>query len=265
MTSGLVKPSDRRKSHAAVRPTMVLVASDNPVSRLGLRGLLANREHVSWKAAASRPNEALRAAAAVRPDVVIVDFRLPSPVWLALISELARVSNVLVLTHVAEPRIVSSAVNAGATSYLVHGEDEADDLIAAITRTGHGRAYLSATVATKQREPVAGGLSEREAEVMEHVALGESNAAIAKALFLSEKTVKNHLYNVFIKLRARNRTEAVALWHRHLESTLSRPLPTQGQGSGEKATRLGQVLNPPTNTAYTHPERSVPRPHLRLA
>jgi DNA-binding NarL/FixJ family response regulator len=138
---------------------------------------------------------------------------------------------VLVLTSDEDPRLIAGMLQQGARGFLVHGEFEPRDLLRAVHEVVNGRGWLSpiaasvaASMARRQpprhaapprhTAPPRGDLTEREAEVLTLLCQGLSNAAIAQELWLTEKTVKNHLNHVFAKLGVRSRTEAVVRWTR---------------------------------------------------
>jgi DNA-binding NarL/FixJ family response regulator len=136
---------------------------------------------------------------------------------------IARTTQVLMLTYSDEPEIVTAAIRAGASGYLVHGTFDPDTLGDAI-RTVHGGGSLLSASATpsvfaalRSAPTHAGtgdgfGLTDREREIMELVARGRSNSDIAGQLYLSPKTVKNHINHIYAKLQVTSRVEAVATW-----------------------------------------------------
>lgn len=226
------------------RVLRVVLADDNPVVRLGLASLLESTGEVLVAAEASNGREAVEAVLRERPDVALLDIRMPLVDGVTATAALAGTCPVLVLTHSEEPEIIRGAVEAGACGYLVHGAFSAEELLRAVRGTAAGESHLSPVAATAMLEamrsalaaparPVAHpddvhargtdgseglhrtarfGLSDREAEVMEQIVRGLSNADIASALFLSEKTVKNHVNRIFAKLHASSRAAAIAAW-----------------------------------------------------
>jgi DNA-binding NarL/FixJ family response regulator len=193
--------------------TSVVVISDNLVTRLGLHGLIGQFEHVSWRDGAANAAQGRFAVQRLRPNVALVDLRLPVSEWLTVVSELARTSGVLAISRSTEAWFVASALRAGATSYLLPSELTAEHLERTIIDTGAGKSWLSPLISSTRRDaPDISALSRREVEVLNQVARGRSNAEIARALFLSEGTVKNHLHRIFPKLGVRNRAEAIVIW-----------------------------------------------------
>jgi DNA-binding NarL/FixJ family response regulator len=224
-------------------PLRVLVADDNPVVRAGLAALLGGHPDIEVVAEAADGDEALRAAARLGPDVVLLDVRMPGTDGLTALPELARLAPVMMLTYSREPEVVAEALRRGAVGYLVHGEFTAAELFAAVRDTSRAKAavpdsvgvsyepnenssHLQSVVAqsSKARPGFAArfhrrvpnrlnfGLSSREVEVMDLIASGMSNQQIAAACFISEKTVKNHINRIFAKLHSSSRSEAIAHW-----------------------------------------------------
>lgn len=126
----------------------VVVADDNPVVRAGLRVLLGGRPDVEVVAEAADGAEAVAAAAEHRPDVVLLDVRMPGTDGLTALPRLVPVAPVLMLTYSREPETVHEALRLGAAGYLVHGEFTAGQLVAAVQDIGAGHAHFTATAAT---------------------------------------------------------------------------------------------------------------------
>jgi len=202
----------------------VLVADDNAVIRMGVVSLLETADDIEIVGEASTGQEAIDLAARVHPDVVLLDVRMPVLDGVAAVATVSRRSKVLMLTYSEDADVVSDALRAGATGYLIHGRFEPADLLRAVRATYTGQAVLSPTAATVlvdalrqgPRTPlpdrVASGLSDRERGVMDLIARGLSNRAIADELYLSEKTVKNHVNRIYAKLGVTSRGEAIASW-----------------------------------------------------
>jgi DNA-binding NarL/FixJ family response regulator len=207
-------------------PTMidVLVVDDNPIMRAALHGILAADERLRVVGEAANGREALALARQLRPAITLLDHRMPIADGLSVVTELGQHSAVLVLTSTDDPQIIAGMLRSGARGYLVHGEFEPHDLVRAVHEVVGGRGWLSpiaaSVAASMAREPLTrerarrtdAGLTERELEVVGLLCQGLSNAAIAQQLWLTEKTVKNHLNHIFTKLGVRSRTEAVVRW-----------------------------------------------------
>jgi len=194
----------------------LLVVDDHPVVRDGLSGMFAPDPGFEVVGEAADGAEAVRLAAALRPDVILMDLRMPGTDGVTAIGELTRrgvPSRVLVLTTYDSDSYVVPAIEAGATGYLLKDAPR-DELLRAVRAAARGEAVLSPAVAgrlmNRVRAPEAGPLSRREVEVLALVAAGRTNREAAAALFISEATVKTHLLNLYAKLGVNDRAAAVA-------------------------------------------------------
>ncbi|GAA3268898.1 response regulator transcription factor [Dactylosporangium vinaceum] len=212
----------------------VLVVDDNPIVRAAIRAYLAAAEDIRVVGEAPDGRTALTAARRLRPTVTLLDHRMPIADGLSIIGELAGHTSVLVLTSDADEALIAAMLRGGARGYLVHGEFDPPELLRAVHAVAAGQGWLSPVVAavtiSTMREQAARdeaelgradrlrelreqfGLTQREREVLDLLCAGHSNAAIARRLLLTEKTVKNHLHHIFTKLGATNRTEAAMRW-----------------------------------------------------
>ncbi|HUG86571.1 MAG TPA: response regulator transcription factor [Euzebya sp.] len=203
----------------------VLVVDDNPVIRGGLSGLVDLREDMTVVGEAGTGKDALAKVRSTRPHVVLMDVRMPVMDGIEATAHIGQDAKVLVLTYAEDTEIVAKAIQAGAQGYLVHGRFTADELAEAITRVHLGGTHISPTVApalfdlVRNQSAMANvspaqhtGLTEREIDVMNLISRGCSNADIAQQLFVSEKTVKNHINRAYTKLGVANRGEAIAMW-----------------------------------------------------
>ena len=197
-------------------PIRLLIADDHPVVRDGLSSMFARDPEFEVLGEAADGAEAVRLARDLRPDVILMDLRMPGVDGLTAITELARQgipTRVLVLTTYDTDSHVLPAIEAGATGYLLKDAPRAE-LLRAVRAAAHGEAVLSPSVAARLmsrfRAPGAGPLSQRELEVLELVASGATNREAAARLFITEATVKTHLLNIYAKLGVGDRAAAVA-------------------------------------------------------
>jgi DNA-binding NarL/FixJ family response regulator len=209
---------------AAPPPVRVLLVDDQALFREALATLLGVRPEIEVVGEAGDGEAALRQAATLRPDVVLMDLHMPVLDGIAATRRL-RVEQpevrVLALTTFDDDEDVFAALRAGAVGYLL--KDVASDrLVEALLAAARGQSVLQPSVAARvvarfaqlpddaprRPQPLVVPLSERELEVLRLLADGGSNREIAAALFLAEGTVKNHVTNVLAKLGARDRTQA---------------------------------------------------------
>jgi DNA-binding NarL/FixJ family response regulator len=202
----------------------VLLADDNPVIRHGLAALLQTCEGVVVVGQASNGREAIQLAERLEPDVVLLDVRMPVMDGVEAAGPLSRRARVMMLTYSEEEELVCGAIRAGASGYLVHGRFQPEDLERALHDLVGGGTVLSPSVAgivfealrrapgriDEEEGPLS--LTEREREVMHLLTQGRSNGDIAERLFVTEKTVKNHINHIYAKLGVSSRAEATATW-----------------------------------------------------
>jgi DNA-binding NarL/FixJ family response regulator len=200
-----------------------LIVGADVIARLGLRTLLQVSGRVTIVGEAERALDALAHAGRRGLDVVLLHARTSGAELLAELRELAGRAPVLVLADDESASAVERALRVGATGYLVNGHYSPDELVTAVLATADGQPKLSPAVVRvlvhrlrsvrgHHAEPRAARLSRREAEIVDHLVRGRTNAEIARSLGISEKTVKNHVNHVYAKLHTRNRAETVALW-----------------------------------------------------
>ncbi|MES9543058.1 MULTISPECIES: response regulator transcription factor [unclassified Actinomadura] len=204
----------------------VLVVDDNPVVRAGLSTILESGG-VEVVGEAVDGAHAVEQARSLRPDLVLLDVRMPGVDGVVAAGPLSAIAKVLMLSYDTDADVIGQAIRNGASGYLVHGAFEADELLAAVHDTVTGRSSpLSPPASRAVVEALRGGaaparppaprddlgLSPREAEVMDLIARGCSNGEIARALVVSEYTVKNHVNRIFAKLHVRTRGAAIARW-----------------------------------------------------
>ena len=196
-------------------PIRILIADDHPVVRGGLQGMLAGEADFEVIAEAATGMQAVDLALRLRPNVVLMDLRMPELSGVQAISEIKlqwSEANILVLTTYDSDADILAAVEAGATGYLLKDAPR-EDLFRAIRAAALGQSVLAPTVAARlmgrMQTPAAESLSAREVEVLDLVARGSSNRAIGRQLNISEATVKYHLIHIFGKLGVDDRTAAV--------------------------------------------------------
>ena len=211
----------------AQQPISVLIVDDHPVVRQGLRVLLEVQDGIEVAGEAGDGASALALAAERAPDVILLDLKLPGMDGLAVLGELnARrgQSRVLVLTSVTDHTSAAAAVRAGATGVLYKDVDP-DALVRAIRAVHDGHLLLApeaaGTLLHSASAPARGldALTSREREVLAELTHGRSNREIARALQVSEKTVKAHVSSVLAKLGVQDRTQAALLAVRHEQGT----------------------------------------------
>jgi len=199
----------------------LLVCDDHPVIRTGLAALLAGTD-IEIVAEASNGKEVVRQAEKVQPDVVLLDIRMPDGDGLAVLDELKAASpesRVVMLSTYDNPTYIARAVALGASDYVLKGSSR-EDIIATITAASQGESpsrggelrRIAGTM--KTRQAIADDdvpLTQRETQVLRHVALGLSNKEIGRSLEISVETVKEHVQNILRKVAVSDRTQA-AVW-----------------------------------------------------
>jgi DNA-binding NarL/FixJ family response regulator len=200
----------------------VLVADDNTVVRAVLRDMLHPGTGIRLAGEAADGQQALDAARRLKPDVTLLDHRMPLRDGLSVVVAISEFSKVLMLTRISDDALVLEAVRAGALGFLVHGQFSPAELVQAIHAVAGGEAHLSPSAAralmTAVRERPAGpvadphGLSPRERQIMDLMVAGEPNSGISARLGIAEKTVRNQVSQIYRKLNVRNRAQAVVFW-----------------------------------------------------
>jgi DNA-binding NarL/FixJ family response regulator len=193
----------------------VLLVDDHPVIRAGIRAMLYDAPELTIVGEAASGSAALTAARDLTPDVILMDLRLPDgdgvSATAAIRAELPGIRVVILTTYETDGDILR-AVEAGAVGYLLKDTSPAD-LAQAVRAAARGETVLSPSIAAKLldrvRQPRPETLSRREAEVLQLVAQGLTNADIGRALFITEATVKTYVVRIFAKLDVSDRTAAV--------------------------------------------------------
>jgi DNA-binding NarL/FixJ family response regulator len=194
----------------------VMIVDDHPVVRDGLSGIFAAEDGFEVVGEAADGAEAVRRAKALKPDVILMDLRMPELDGVGAIRQLTQAGSparILVLTTYDSDIDVLPAIEAGATGYLLKDAPR-QELLRGVRAAAAGESVLSPAVATRLlaqvRAPTEEALSDRELEVLALVARGIANQEIAAQLFISEATVKTHLRHIYGKLDAADRAAAVA-------------------------------------------------------
>jgi DNA-binding NarL/FixJ family response regulator len=215
----------------------VLIVDDDDLMRAGLKSVLASDESVQVVGEIGDGRAAVQSTREYRPDVVLMDIRMPGLDGIAATREVLAASpdvKVVMLTTFEEDDYIFGALNAGASGFLLK-RTRPEELIAAIHTIAAGDSLLSPSVTRRVIDRMAGepplevssnrrldALTPREREVLELVARGLSNGEIATALFVEESTVKSHIKRILMKLGLRDRVQAVIFAY---ESGVTRPGP----------------------------------------
>ncbi|GAA1213930.1 response regulator transcription factor [Rhodoglobus aureus] len=193
----------------------VIVADDHPIVRSGIVGLLSSADDIDVVGEAGNGAEAVVLATQLSPDVVLMDLRMPGLGGAEATAQLVAARpdvRVLILTTYESDENILAAIEAGASGYLLKAAPQ-EEILAGLRSVARGEVALAPSIAAllvnRMREPARIALSDRETQVLALVADGNSNRAIAAALFVSEATVKTHLIHVFEKLEVKDRTRAV--------------------------------------------------------
>ncbi len=202
-------------------PLRVLIADDHPLFREGLRLVLQSASGLDLVGEAATGDKAVAAATALLPDVIVMDVHMPGldgiEATRRIVSALPHTA-VVVLSMAEDDQSVMAALKAGARGYLLKESSRAD-IVGAIEAVARNQAVFGPTVAQRVVQQLASGrtggeiafphLTEREREVLDLIARGMNNQAIASRLFVSGKTVRNHVSNILTKINVTDRAEAI--------------------------------------------------------
>jgi DNA-binding NarL/FixJ family response regulator len=218
----LSSTTDDLPGEKALDEVRVVVVDDHDLFRTGLKSLL-EEQGVNVVGEAPNGQTAIRLASELAPDVVVMDLNMPGLTGVETtrkLSGVAPLTRVVVLTISADDEDVMDAVMAGACGYLLK-DSSIQDLIVGIRAAAAGESLISPQIAAKvlrrlrsqssnedAAETIRAELSDREIEVLKLIANGKDNAQIARELFISPKTVKNHISNILMKLQIDNRIQA---------------------------------------------------------
>jgi DNA-binding NarL/FixJ family response regulator len=202
--------------------TRILLVDDHEVVREGLRALLARREGFDVVGQAGTVAESISEAQRLRPDVIVMDVRLPDGSGIEACREIREAlpqTKVIILTSYADDEAVFAAILAGASGYVLK-QTRGSALADAISAVARGESLLDPAVTQRVLERVRAGkakandpldaLNQQERKILELIAEGKTNKEIAAEVFLSDKTVKNYVSNILTKLNLRRRSEAAA-------------------------------------------------------
>jgi DNA-binding NarL/FixJ family response regulator len=215
------------------RNTRVLVADDHAVFRYGMRAMLANARGFEVVGEAATGEEAVERAAEARPDIVLMDIQMPGMNGIEATRRIVQANpgvGVVVVTMFGDNDSVFSAMRAGARGYVLKGAD-AEEVMKVLRAVADGEAHFGPEIARRLMsffsapKPAPPSkefpeLTAREVEILDLIARGMSNREIASRLYLSPKTVRNHVSNVFLKLQVAGRAQAIV---RAREAGLGRP------------------------------------------
>jgi len=201
----------------------ILLVDDHEVVRLGLKSLLDRHPQFEVVGEAASAREAMEQVSALKPDVVLMDIRLPGTSGIEACEEIVNKypgTRVIMLTSYAEDEMLFSAIRAGASGYILK-QIGSSDLIKALESVSRGEALLDPAVTQRVFQEVRRAVKEEEASAFAHlsqqekhvlllVSEGKTNREIAKSLFLGEGTVRNYVSSILSKLGVNNRAEAAA-------------------------------------------------------
>jgi DNA-binding NarL/FixJ family response regulator len=206
----------------------ILLVDDHEVVRLGIKALLNRETQFEVVAEASTADEAVRKSAEYKPDVVVMDIRLPGKSGIEATREIMQAqpeTKIIILTTFADDELLFEAISAGASGYVLKQIDSRE-LVTALERIGRGESLLDPAVtqqvfkrmraeSRKAENEAFASLSEQELKVLRLVAQGKRNKEIAEQVFLSEKTVRNYVSAILSKLALSTRAEAAAYAVKH--------------------------------------------------
>jgi len=206
----------------SAEPTRVVVADDHALFRYGLKAMLANAEDFEVVSEAATGEEVVEKVAQTRPDIVLMDIQMPGISGIEATRRVLEKDSsigVVVVTMFEDDDSVFSAMRAGARGYVLKGAD-AQEVLKVLGAVAEGEAHFGPEIAKRLMgffsapKPAAPSeafpeLTAREAEVLDLIAQGWNNTEIARRLYLSQKTIRNHVSNIFLKLQVADRAQAI--------------------------------------------------------
>ncbi len=206
----------------SAEPTRVVVADDHALFRYGIKAMLANAEGFEVVGEAASGEEVVEKVAQTRPDIILMDIQMPGINGIEATRRVLESNpsiGVVVVTMFEDEDSVFAAMRAGARGYVLKGAD-AEEVLKVVGAVAEGDAHFGPEIARKligffsAPKPIAPSeafpeLTAREAEILDLIAQGCSNAEIARRLYLSQKTVRNHVSHVFLKLQVADRAQAI--------------------------------------------------------
>lgn len=198
----------------------VLLVDDSEVVRLGLRSLLGMYSFMEVVGEAASGKDAVNLAVSHRPEVVLMDIRMPDQSGIEACKEILTIipdTSVIMLTSYDDDEAIYDSIMAGASGYVLK-EISSPDLINAIKQVANGKSLLDPSITTKLLKRIRNSeearkiseLTEQEKQVLAHITKGKTNREIAASMVLSEKTVRNYVTQLLAKLELNNRAEAAA-------------------------------------------------------
>ena len=202
--------------------TRVLVADDHALFRYGLKAMLTNAEGFDVVDEAATGEEVVKKVAQAQPDIIIMDIQMPGMNGIEATRRVLESNpsiGIVVLTMFEDDDSVFAAMRAGARGYVLKGAD-AEEVLKVVSAVAEGEAHFGPEIARRLMgffsapKPAAPSeafpeLTAREAEVLDLIAQGRNNAEIARRLYISQKTVRNHVSSVFLKLQVADRAQAI--------------------------------------------------------
>lgn len=196
------------------KPIRILLADDHPSLRTGLASILNSHDHLIVVAEAGSGSEALEKAAETKPDVLILDLRMPEGDGIETTRALVERNpdvRILILTTYDNEEDIFNALDAGARGYILK-DTTSEEIIEAVRQVHAGNRFLPPAVASRLADRmIRQSLTPRELDVLRLVSRGRTNKEIAGAMFISEETIKSHMKGLFQKLGVHDRAEAVAI------------------------------------------------------